>query len=136
MDKLATFVRYLISARPDPNFQYTKMTLLAAGILIAASFVILMWRKRFAKDEVLRRVLKPYPMSLIIFALALLSLLGFRELGFPIFSMRLWWFALGLVFVYWAGKSAFGIRKEYQERKERFGHHQTKSKYLPKKKHR
>lgn len=136
MEKLITLVQYLVSTRPDPSFEYSKSTLLAVGILLVAAIAIRVWRKKFAKDEILRRVLKRYPMSLVIFAMALLLLLGFRVLGFPVFSMRIWWVALALVFVIWAVKAVFGVRKEYQERKDRFGHHHAMSKYLPKKKRR
>ncbi len=136
MDKLIAFARYLVSVRPDPNFEYTKLTLLVVGILLLVALAIRIWRKKMAKDEVLRRILKGYPTTLALFAMGLLVLLGFRELGFPIFSMRIWWVAFGLLFVIWMCKVLFGFRKEYRERKERFGHHLTKSKYLPKKKHR
>jgi amino acid transporter len=136
MDKLILLIGYLTTTRPDTNFEYTSLTLGVAGVLVAMAIVIRLWRKKFAKDEILRRVIKPYPTSLVVFAIALLLLLFFRVLGFPIFSMRLWWVALAVLFVIWAVKAAFGLSKEYQERKQRFGHHEAKSRYLPRKKKR
>jgi amino acid transporter len=134
MDKIIAFTRFLTSARPDPDFQYTKLTLVVAGVLILVAIAIMALRKKFVKDEILRKLLKRYPMPLALFSMALLCLLFFRELGFPIFSMRLWWVALGLMFAYWSVKELVLFPKNYKERKEKFGARQAKSKYLPKKK--
>ena len=133
MDKFLSPI-YYFSARPDPNFQFTKLTLLLVALLLVGAVAIRLWRKKWAKDDVLKGMLKRVPGHLMTFSMALLVLLLFRVGGIPLFSMRVWWVALGVIFLYWAGHFAIGFRKEYRERKERMGHHQAKSKYLPRKK--
>jgi hypothetical protein len=134
MDKFLN-ISYYFSARPDPNFQFTKLTLLVAGLFLLAALAIRVWRRKYAKDEVLRKILKRYPGPLVSFSLALLVLLLFREGGIPLFSMRIWWVILIALFAYWAVRNLLGLKKEYSERKTQLHHHQAQAKYLPKKKH-
>ncbi len=133
MDKLLNF-SYYFSARPDPNFQFTQLTLAVVGLFMLAALSLRVWRRKYAKDEVLRKILKRFPGPLVSFAMALLVLLLFREGGIPLFSMRIWWILLIVIFAYWAGKNAMGLGKEYQSRKKQLHHHLAKAKYLPKKK--
>lgn len=133
MDKFLT-LSYYTSVRPDPNFQFTKLTLLAVVILLVCAIAVKIVRKRMPKDDVRRSVLKRYPGPLIGFAMALLALLVFRETGIPLFSMRIWWIALSVFFVVWAIKAALGYRKEYAEKSAHAHRSADNSKYLPKRK--
>ena len=133
MDKFLK-LSYYFSARPDPDFHFTKLTLLVAGLFLLAALAIRIWRRKYAKDEVLRKMLKRYPGPLVTFSLALLVLLLFREGGIPLFSMRIWWVILIAIFAYWAVRNLMGLNKEYLERKKQLHHHQAQAKYLPKKK--
>ena len=134
MDKFLT-LSYYFSARPDPDFHFTKLTLLVAGLFLVAALAIRIWRRRYAKDEVLQKMLKRYPGPLVTVSLALLVLLLFREGGIPLFSMRIWWILLIVIFATWAVRNVLGLNKEYQDRKKQLNHHQAQAKYLPKKKH-
>jgi ACR3 family arsenite efflux pump ArsB len=134
MDKLLS-LGYYFSVHPDPDFHFTKLTLLVAGLFLLAALAIRIWRRKYAKDEVLRKMLKRYPGPLVTVSLTLLVLLLFREGGIPIFSMRIWWILLIVIFATWAVRNVLGLNKEYQDRKKQLHHHLAQAKYLPKKKH-
>ena len=127
-------LRYWIAARPDPNFQFTKLTVALAALLLIAGLVIKIYRKRYAKDEILKKMLKRYPTVLFVFGLALLVLLLFREGGIPLFSMRIWWLFYLILLVYWLLKNSLSFKKDYAHRKGQAHHHALQSQYLPKKK--
>lgn len=133
MEKFLT-LSYYLSARPDPNFQFTKLTLVAVAILLAGAIAIKILRKKVVRDEVQKKLLKRFPGPLFGFATALLALLVFRETGIPLFSMRIWWIALLVYFAVWAVKALLAYRKEYSEKSAHAHKSADHSKYLPRKK--
>ncbi|MBI5422399.1 hypothetical protein HZA44_04670 [Candidatus Peregrinibacteria bacterium] len=133
MDKFLT-LSYYLSARPDPNFQFTKLTLLIVFVLLAGAMAIKIIRRKKVKDEVQKKLLKRFPGPLFGFATALLALLVFRETGIPLFSMRIWWIALLVAFVVWAVKALLAYRKEYAEKSAHAHHRADNAQYLPRKK--
>jgi len=133
MDKFLTF-KFYFTIRPDSDFQYTKLTLALTLLLFLISITIRIYKKKYAKDDILKKMLKRYPGRFFWFGLILLSLLLFREAGIPILSMRIWWVLLFIYMAYWIIKTCITFKKEYKFRSNQAYHHDAMSKYLPKKK--
>ncbi len=133
MEKLLTF-QYYFATRPNPDFQYTKLTLLVIGLLFVLSIVLIMYRKKFTKDKVSKKILKRYPMRFFTFGVILMFLLLAREAGIPYISMRLWWLLLFIYIIYWSIKVCLGFSREHKKRSNKTESSRKKVKYLPKKK--
>jgi len=133
MERFLTLKYYLIPL-PDPNFQFTKLTLLIGVLLIIVGIAFEIYRKKYLKDPISKKILKIYPGRLRLYGMLVLLLLIFREQGIPYLSMRIWWFVLLAFFLYTFGKLAFSYKKEYAKRQERLKKNSWKRKYLPKKK--
>ncbi len=127
-------LRYYFIPIPDPNFQFTKLTLLIGVLLILMGFALGIYKKRYLKNSIIKKILKIYPGKLRLYGFLVLLLLVFREQGIPYLSMRLWWFVLLAFFLYTFLKLAFSFKKEYARRKEREEKNISKRKYFPKKK--
>lgn len=129
------YLNYYFSRLPDPNFQFTKLTLAMGLLLVAGGFALGIYRKKYLKDTVAKKILKKYPGRLELYGLLVIFLLGVRELGIPYLSMRVWWLVLALFFLYTFGGLALNYKKEYGKREERVKKNVGTLKYLPKKKH-
>lgn len=125
---------YYISPRPDPDFQFTKLTLALIVCFFVLSIIIKIYRKKYAKDAIVKKMIKRYPGKLLLFATILIVLLLTREAGVPFLSMRLWWFLFLIVLIWWVLKIALNFKKEYKRRLKQVNKHAVKAKYLPKKK--
>lgn len=128
-------LRYYFVALPDPNFQFTKLTLLLGVLLLLMGVGLGLYRKKYLKDQIARKLLKVFPGRLELYGFLILMLLGFRELGIPYLSMRIWWFILLVFFLYTFLGLTFTYNKEYRNREEREKKNAGNAKYLPKKKH-
>lgn len=126
-------LRFYFAPLPDPNFQFTKLTLLIGLLLIIAGIAFGIYRKKYLKDIIAKKMLKIYSGRLKIYGFLVLLLLIFREQGIPFLSMRLWWFVLLAFFLYTFLTLAFSYKKEYAKRQERMKKNTIKKKYLPKK---
>jgi len=135
MDKLLT-LKYYFDTTPDNNFQFTKITLIIVLVFYFLSLVIRIYRRKYCKNEIVRKILKRYPGRLFTLGTILLFILLSRETGIPILSMRIWLFAFLLYVIIWAIMVCFTLKKEYHSRTRHIEHHDTKAKYLPKKKKR
>jgi hypothetical protein len=133
MSRLLT-LKYYFTPLPDPNFQYTKLTLAVGLILIIAGFALGFYRKKYMKDEITKRIIKKYPNLLKTYGLLLLLLLLIREAGIPYLSMRFWWILLGIFFAYSLIKFLATYKKKYTMRLEQAEKMHKMNKYLPKKK--
>lgn len=133
MERLLTF-QYYFTPRPDPNFQFTKLTLLVIAIFFLLSFALKIYRKKYAKDPITKKIIKRYPGRLLTFGTVLLLLLSFREAGIPYLSMRIWWVIWLFVLIYWVIKLLINLKKEYRHRLNRAKQNAIKKKYMPKKK--
>lgn len=131
MNNFLSFNYYFTS---DYDFQYTKITLALAGILIFAGLGLSIYRKKYLKDKIAKKVIRPYAGKLYLYGFLLLTLLAFRELHISFLSMRIWWFLLLAFFIYTFLIFAFVYREEYRKRKARMKKNKGKDKYLPKKK--
>lgn len=127
-------LRYYFIPLPDPNFQFTKLTLAIGLLLILLGALFGFYHKKYMKDPIAKKILKIYPGRLRLYGFLVLLLLIFREQGIPYLSMRLWWFVLLAFFLYTFLKLAFNYKKEYAKRQERVKKNAGKLKYLPKKK--
>ncbi len=135
MEKLLT-LNYYLNTRPDPDFQHTKLTIIIIVLLFLLGFSIRIYRKKYAKDPVLKKLLKKYPSRFMGFGAVLLFLWLMREAGIPFVSMRLWWVILFIYVVYWAIKVGLNFRKDYYYRSKQADRNAVRKKYLPKKKKR
>ena len=133
MERLLTF-QYYFTPRPDPDFQFTKITLILIALFFVAGIAVKIYRKKYAKDQIVKKMIKRYPGRLFMFGTTLLFLLLVREAGIPFVSMRIWWFVLTIYIIYWAVKIMINFKKEYIRRMKQAGRHAIRAKYLPKKK--
>jgi preprotein translocase subunit SecG len=133
MERFLT-LKYYFSPLPDPNFQFTKLTLAIGILMILGGLVAGYLRKKKLKDPIAKKILKPYPGKLLIYGLLLLFLLGVREQGIPYLSMRIWWFVLLGFFLYTFIRLPLTYRKNYGKRSQKMNQNAKKKKYLPKKK--
>lgn len=133
MDRLLT-LKYYFATRPDPDFQFTKLTLAVIAFFFLLSLALKIYRKKYAKDVILKKMIKRYPSRLLAFGTALLLLLLFRETGIPFFSMRIWWVLWLLIFLYWVVRTLISFKKEYRRRFNQAKQKAIKTKYLPRKK--
>ncbi len=133
MDRFLSLKYYFIPL-PDPNFQFTKITLGIGILLILIGFVALKYRKTKLKDKIARKILKPYPGILIRYGFYVLLLLLFRERGIPYLSMRVWWFVILALFIYYFIKLALTYKAEYEKRFKAIHRNQSRDKYMPKRK--
>lgn len=127
-------LRYYFVPLPDPNFQFTKLTLLIGCLLILAGLALSIYRKKYLKDSIAKKLLKKYPGRLWIYGFFVLLLLAFREQGIPYLSMRIWWFIILAFFLYTFIGLAIHYKKEYRKREDRVRKNAGTLKYLPKKK--
>lgn len=133
MEQLLT-LQYYLSTKPNPDFQFTKVTLVLIVLFFGIGIGIKIYRRKYAKDQIVKKMIKNYPGKLFMFGTILLFLLLVREAGVPIVSMRLWWFALFLYILYWSVKILLNFKKEYKKRSRQANKHSESAKYLPKKK--
>lgn len=133
MERFLT-LRYYFIPLPDPHFQFTKLTLLIGVLLLLGGFALGIYRKKYLKDMIARKILKPYPGLMRLYGFLVLMLLVFREMGIPYLSMRIWWFVLLAFFLKSLLRFALGYRPQYSKRAEREKKKSGKDKYLPKKK--
>lgn len=126
--------QFYFHLRPDPNFQFTKITVALIILFFAISIAVQVYRKKYAKDPIVKKILKKYPGKLRLFAIILLLLLIFREAGLPFLSMRIWWFALLIYVIFWAVSILRSFKKDYENRLKKAKFKLSKDKYLPRKK--
>lgn len=133
MDRFLS-LRYYFIPIPDPNFQFTKLTLLTGCLLAFAGVALSVYRKKYLKDPIAKKLLRKYPGRLWIYGFLVLMLLAFREQGIPYLSMRIWWFVLLVFFLYTFLGLAFNYKKQYRMRQDRIKKNAGSLRYLPKKK--
>ncbi|MBU0727408.1 hypothetical protein KKA95_01865, partial [Patescibacteria group bacterium] len=74
MERFLT-LKYYFVALPDPNFQFTKLSLAVGLILIVAGFVLAIYRKKYLKDIIAKKLVRKYPGLLKTYGLLVLILL-------------------------------------------------------------
>jgi hypothetical protein len=133
MDKLLNF-KYYFDTNPGNNFQFTKVILAIVALFYLLSLAIRIYRKRYCKNDIIRKMLRGYTGRFFTYGSILLFILLSRETGIPILSMRFWMFAFLLYVIIWILKVSLTFKKEYKKRSHHTEHHDSISKYLPKKK--
>lgn len=133
MDKLLT-LKYYFDTTPSSDFQFTKLVLLVVGLFFLLSLGVRIYRKKYCKNEIIRKMLRGYSGRFFTFGSILLFILLSRETGIPILSMRFWLFAFLLYVIIWALTVCFTFKKKYHSRAQHTEHRDTKAKYLPKRK--
>ncbi len=125
---------YYFERYPNPDFQYTKIVLAIGIILFLAGVGLSIYRKKYLKDAISKKILRKYPWKLEVFGALVLFFLFVREQGIPYLSMRIWWAILALFFLYTFIKLAITYKKDYKKRAGRLQRNSDFNKYLPKKK--
>jgi len=133
MDRFLT-LHYYFDTTPEINFQYTKATLIVGLILIIGGLALSIYRKKYLKDQIAKKMLRKKPTELYIYGTIILFLLAIREASIPFLSMRLFWFIALAFFLRSAIKFGLGFKKEYLNRINRNKTQSTYNKYIPKKK--
>jgi uncharacterized protein YacL len=125
---------YFFDRYPSPDFRYTKITLGVIILLLLSSIVLSVYRHRYMKDQITKKLIKKYPSLLRTYGIILLVLLVVREAGMPLLSMRFLWLLWAAFFIYSLLKAVFTYKKEYKKRSEQMDLHSKHHKYLPKRK--
>lgn len=128
-------LKFYFTPLPDPNFQFTKITLGIGLLLLLVGIAMGIYNKKYLKDTICKKILKIYPGRLRLYGFLILLLLAFREQGIPYLSMRIWWFVVLACFIYTFGKLILTYKNQYKQRVGRQNQNVKKHKYLPKKKH-
>lgn len=115
MERLLTLSFYF-TPRPDPHFQHTKLVVVLIVVLFLASLGLRIYRRKYLKNEIWKKILRKPIAKMQTFALILLLLLIFRETGMPYLSMRIWGMLWGLAFLYSCFKFLLGFKPEYHRR--------------------
>lgn len=127
-------LKYYFVALPDPNFQFTKATLAIGILLLVAGIALGIYRKKYLKDAITKKLIKKYPGQLKTYGVLVLILLLVRETGIPYLSMRIFWFIILAFFLYSLVKFLYTFKREYKKRLKQANKNQSTKKYLPKKK--
>jgi len=125
---------YYFNPYPDPAYQWTKLTFLVGVLLIAGGLSVAYYRRKMKGNEVLKKMLRPYPGLLQTYGVLVLFLLVTREAGIPYLSMRMWWFILLVFFIYSLVRFAVRFPANYRRNRENRDQTQAKNQYLPKRK--
>ena len=133
MDRLLN-LKYYFAPVPSADFQFTKLTLVIAFVLIIAGFALSVYRNKYSKDKILKKILRPYPTKLITYGVIVLILLLIRETGIPYLSMRFWWLVILVFFLYSLINFLLRFRSRYNSRLTQYEKRVSRNKYLPKKK--
>ncbi|PIZ73092.1 hypothetical protein COY07_02300 [Candidatus Peregrinibacteria bacterium CG_4_10_14_0_2_um_filter_43_11] len=133
MNRILT-LQYYFTPRPDPNFQYTKFTLAIVILFILGGLAITIYRKKYLKNPIAKKIIRSAPKLLQRYGTILLVLLLFREAGIPYFSMRIWWFLFMFALLISIIRFSLNAKKEYAKRLHTVKKVDIKVKYLPKKK--
>jgi hypothetical protein len=102
-------------------------------LFFAGSFAVSYYRRKKAKDEIVKKMTKRTPGRLQLFGTILLFLLLVREAGIPFLSMRIWMILFAIIFIWWALKFTLSFKKNYRFRLNQKVKHAKKLKYMPKK---
>lgn len=133
MDRFLS-LQYFFTSRPDPNFQYTKLVFAIGLILLICGVLLSLYRKKYLKNQIVKKMIRKYPGQLKTYGLLILILLLVRETGIPFLSMRIWWLVLAAFFLYSLLKFLFTFRGEYKKRLSQAEKRGLAKKYLPKRK--
>lgn len=133
MERLLS-LSYFFTPRPSPDFPYTKLTLAVFALLFLGGIAIGIYRKKFLKDEIWKKILRRYPGILVNYAVTLLILLVIRETGMPYLSMRIWWALWFVALLYSIARFLLTCKKQYETRAEKLKINRSKDAYLPRKK--
>ena len=133
MNRILT-LQYYFTPRTDPNFQYTKFTLAIVILFILGGLAITIYRKKYLKNPIAKKIIRSAPKLLQRYGTILLVLLLFREAGIPYFSMRIWWFLFMFALLISIIRFSLNAKKEYAKRLHTVKKVDIKVKYLPKKK--
>lgn len=127
-------LQFYFTSRPSADFKYTTLTVIIIALLFAAGFGISYYRKKRLKDAIAKKLIKKVPGRLFTFGSILLLLLLVREVAVPILAMRIWWFILGIVFIWWLVKVFTNYKKEYNRRLHQKQRHTKSTRFIPKQK--
>ncbi|MBU0577783.1 hypothetical protein KJ742_06065 [Patescibacteria group bacterium] len=133
MERFLT-LKYYFVALPDPNFQFTKLTFAVGLLLLLAGVALGIYRKKYLKDVITKKIIRKYPGLLKTYGLLVLILLLVRETGIPYLSMRIWWVVFLIFFLYSVIKFLYTYRREYKKRSVHAHKRSINKKYLPAKK--
>ncbi len=133
LDRFLT-LHYYFDATPEMNFQYTKATLAVGLLLIIGGLALSIYRKKFLKDKIIKKMTRKQAGQLYTYGVIILFLLAIREANIPFLSMRIIWFILLGFFLNSAIRFGLTFGKEYNERIEKMKKQNIHNKYIPKKK--
>lgn len=127
-------LQYYFTPLPDPNFRFAAFFIGLGILLILIGIFLQIYRRKFLKDEILKKILKRYPRFFNIFGILIILLTLIRIAGIQYLSMRVFWVIYGLLFLYYAFTRLMPFKGEYRERVQRLHSNVQKKRYLPHKK--
>ena|SRR3989338_5787605 len=117
-------LKYYLSPVPNPDFRYATALLVLGGLMILIGIGIQLYRRKWMKDEIAKKVIRRYPRFLKLFGGLIILLTLMRTAGIPYLSMRLWWVILGLFGLYFILTRLGRFKAEYRSRLERIKENQ------------
>lgn len=138
MDATKNFFMYFIKSTPGTEFKYyIPLALFAALLLILAVISSVVYRNRKKTDFAYKRLFKNLSRRLILIAILVIVYLLVRYENIPYFSMRLWIYMIGALFLYFAYRYIKTYKIDYPKEKTNFtlSHPEKKNenRYLPNK---
>jgi tellurite resistance protein TehA-like permease len=138
MTYLTNFFHYFFQAVPG-NFKYALPLAIIGGLFILAAIVFtFIYNKRKKSDFAFKRLFKNLSKRFVLIGALLIVYVLIRYENIPYFSMRLWMYLIGALFIYLAYRYIKAYRTEYPKAKANFemAHpgKKTENKYLPNKK--
>ena len=128
----------LLQTHPSPDFIFAPYAFAIVALLFLGSFLIEYCRKNVIKDDIILKSTKGAASAARWIACLAPVMIWFRLEGFPYVSMRIWWFAVLFLFLYFFGFNIWSKYKKFKTKKQKYVKSEVASKlqkkYLPKKK--
>lgn len=116
METIKSFFGYFLDPTPGPDFGYSWHMFILSILLIIGAIVFNTYYKNRKKTDIPFKKLFPgVSTQMLTFGILILILTGIRYENIPYFSMRLWFAATLVVFIYYIYKNIQLWRKEYPQ---------------------
>jgi len=138
MSAIKDFLYYFFQSTPGTEFRYYIPLIIFAALLVIAAIVFsVTYRNKKKNDFVFKKLFKNLSRRLILIAALVIVYMLVRYENIPYFSMRIWLYLTGALFLFFCYKYIKTYKKDYPKEKLNFelSHPEKKTgnKYLPNK---
>ena len=125
METVTSFFSYIFDITPGPDFRYTwPMIILSIILIIGAMVFASYYRKRKKLDMAFKKLFGKVSTTMLTFGALILIFTAIRYENIPYFSMRIWFAALLLIFLYVIFVYIKAARVKYPKLKSENAHKQ------------